>query len=123
MFFPRAMMTMTTLKTTTFSPSSVKSFASTKSKALLLRRRNAQNRNLITTVKAVVSEDKTDDTTILLPDEVKDLKLRDIISLWITQILQTYGDKPSSDNAPIVEGEIDDLVGGPIFLALYPYFR
>ncbi|CAL6315741.1 unnamed protein product [Bathycoccus prasinos] len=73
---------------------------------------------------AVVSEDKTDDdTTILLPDEVKDLKLRDIISLWITQILQTYGDKPSSDNAPIVEGEIDDLVGGPIFLALYPYFR
>ncbi|CAL6311095.1 unnamed protein product [Bathycoccus prasinos] len=73
---------------------------------------------------AVVSEDKTDDTTtILLPDEVKDLKLQDIISLWITQILQTYGDKPSSDNAPIVEGEIDDLVGGPIFLALYPYFR
>jgi hypothetical protein len=118
------MMTMTTLKTTTFSPSSVKSFANTKIKALLLRRRNAQNRNLITTVKAVVSEDKTDDdTTILLPDEVKDLKLRDIISLWITQILQTYGDKPSSDNAPIVEGEIDDLVGGPIFLALYPYFR
>ena len=118
------MMTMTTLKTTTFSPSSVKSFANTKSKALLLRRRNAQNRNLITTIKAVVSEDKTDDdTTILLPDEVKDLKLQDIISLWITQILQTYGDKPSSDNAPIVEGEIDDLVGGPIFLALYPYFR
>ncbi|CAL6309852.1 unnamed protein product [Bathycoccus prasinos] len=72
---------------------------------------------------AVVSEDKTDDTSVLLPDEVKDLKLRDIISLWITQILQTYGDKPSSDNAPIVEGEIDDLVGGPIFLALYPYFR
>lgn len=118
------MTTTTTLKTTTISPPSVKSFANTRRKALLLRRRNAQNRNLITTVKAVVSEDKTDDdTTILLPDEVKDLKLRDIISLWITQILQTYGDKPSSDNAPIVEGEIDDLVGGPIFLALYPYFR
>ena len=49
--------------------------------------------------------------------------MQDIISLWVTQILQTYGDKPSSDNAPIVEGEIDDLVGGPIFLALYPYFR
>ena len=58
-----------------------------------------------------------------LPDEVRDLKMQDIISLWMTQILQTYGDKPSSDNAPIVEGEIDDLVGGPIFLALYPYFR
>ena len=58
-----------------------------------------------------------------LPDEVRDLKIQDIISLWVTQILQTYGDKPSSDNAPIVEGEIDDLVGGPIFLALYPYFR
>ena len=58
-----------------------------------------------------------------LPDEVRDLKMQDIISLWVTQILQTYGDKPSSDNAPIVEGEIDDLVGGPIFLALYPYFR
>ena len=117
------MTTTTTLKTTTFSPKSSHSFANTRRKALLLRRRNAQNRNLITTIKAVVSEDKTDDTTILLPDEVKDLKLRDIISLWITQILQTYGDKPSSDNAPIVEGEIDDLVGGPIFLALYPYFR
>ena len=64
-----------------------------------------------------------DDEEIALPDEVKDLKLQDIISLWVTQILQTYGDKPSSDNAPIVEGEIDDLVGGPIFLALYPYFR
>jgi len=58
-----------------------------------------------------------------LPDDVRDLKMQDIISLWVTQILQTYGDKPSSDNAPIVEGEIDDLVGGPIFLALYPYFR
>ena len=64
-----------------------------------------------------------DEEEIALPDEVKDLKLQDIISLWVTQILQTYGDKPSSDNAPIVEGEIDDLVGGPIFLALYPYFR
>jgi hypothetical protein len=64
-----------------------------------------------------------EDEEVALPDEVKDLKLQDIISLWVTQILQTYGDKPSSDNAPIVEGEIDDLVGGPIFLALYPYFR
>ena len=69
-----------------------------------------------------VGEDEEDEE-IALPDEVKDLKLQDIISLWVTQILQTYGDKPSSDNAPIVEGEIDDLVGGPIFLALYPYFR
>jgi len=122
-FFPPAMMTTTMLRTTTFSSSSAESFANTRSRLKALpRRRNAHNRNLITTT-AVVSEDKTDDTNVLLPDEVKDLKLRDIISLWITQILQTYGDKPSSDNAPIVEGEIDDLVGGPIFLALYPYFR
>ena len=70
-----------------------------------------------------VGEDEDDEEEIALPDEVKDLKLQDIISLWVTQILQTYEDKPSSDNAPIVEGEIDDLVGGPIFLALYPYFR
>ena len=117
-------MTTTTLKTTTFSQKSSHSFANTRGRLKALpRRRNADNRNLITTIKAVVSEDKTDDTSVLLPDEVKDLKLRDIISLWITQILQTYGDKPSSDNAPIVEGEIDDLVSGPIFLALYPYFR
>ena len=123
-FFPRAMMTTTMLRTTTFSSLSAESFANTRSRLKALpRRRNAHNRNLITTTAVVSEDNKTDDTTVLLPDEVKDLKLRDIISLWITQILQTYGDKPSSDNAPIVEGEIDDLVGGPIFLALYPYFR
>ena len=53
----------------------------------------------------------------------EELKFRDIVSLWVTQILQTYGDKESKDNAPVCEGVIDDLVGGPIFLALYPYFR
>ena len=74
-------------------------------------------------LRAVAKPPGEEDEEVALPDEVKDLKLQDIISLWVTQILQTYGDKPSSDNAPIVEGEIDDLVGGPIFLALYPYFR
>ena len=74
-------------------------------------------------LRAVAKPPGEEDEDVALPDEVKDLKLQDIISLWVTQILQTYGDKPSSDNAPIVEGEIDDLVGGPIFLALYPYFR
>ena len=53
----------------------------------------------------------------------EELKFRDIVSLWVTQILQTYGDRESKDNAPVCEGVIDDLVGGPIFLALYPYFR
>ena len=50
------------------------------------------------------------------------LGIKDIISLWITQILQTYGDEESKDGAPVCEGSVDDLVGGPIFLALYPYF-
>ncbi len=53
----------------------------------------------------------------------EELKFQDIVSLWVTQILQTYGDAESKDNAPVCEGVIDDLVGGPIFLALYPYFR
>ncbi|EEH52833.1 uncharacterized protein MICPUCDRAFT_22138 [Micromonas pusilla CCMP1545] len=35
---------------------------------------------------------------------------------------QTYGDEESKDGAPVCEGSVDDLVGGPIFLALYPYF-
>jgi hypothetical protein len=51
-----------------------------------------------------------------------ELGIKDIISLWITQILQTYGDEESKDGAPVCEGSVDDLVGGPIFLALYPYF-
>jgi hypothetical protein len=48
--------------------------------------------------------------------------IKDIISLWVTQILQTYGDEESKDGAPVAEGSVDDLVGQPIFLALYPYF-
>ena len=32
------------------------------------------------------------------------------------------GDEESKDGAPVCEGSVDDLVGGPIFLALYPYF-
>ena len=51
-----------------------------------------------------------------------ELGIKDVISLWITQILQTYGDEESKDGAPVCEGSVDDLVGGPIFLALYPYF-
>ena len=97
------------------------------------RRRRGTNWNLLSSSSSSSSSSALravakppsgeEDEEVALPDEVKDLKLQDIISLWVTQILQTYGDKPSSDNAPIVEGEIDDLVGGPIFLALYPYFR
>jgi len=73
-FFPPAMMMTTTmLRTTTFSPSSAKSFANTRSRLKALpRRRNAHNRNLITTTAVVSEDNKTDDTTVLLPDEVKD---------------------------------------------------
>jgi cytochrome P450 len=51
-----------------------------------------------------------------------ELGIKDIISLWVTQILQTYGDEESKDGAPVCEGSVDDLVGAPIFIALYPYF-
>ena len=59
-----------------------------------------------------------------IDDELRarELGIKDIISLWVTQILQTYGDEESKDGAPVCEGSVDDLVGGPIFLALYPYF-
>ena len=63
------------------------------------------------------TEEELDDN--FKPNE---LGIKDIISLWITQILQTYGDEESKDGAPVCEGSVDDLVGGPIFLALYPYF-
>lgn len=48
---------------------------------------------------------------------------QDVVSLWVTNILQTYGDAESADGAPVAEGVVDDLVGGPLFLALYKYFR
>jgi cytochrome P450 len=76
------------------------------------------------TIARAVREPGTDEEA--LPDDdfkPSELKFQDIVSLWVTQILQTYGDKESKDNAPVCEGVIDDLVGGPIFLALYPYFR
>ena len=40
-----------------------------------------------------------------------ELGIKDIISLWVTQILQTYGDEESKDGAPVCEGSVDDLVG------------
>jgi len=52
-----------------------------------------------------------------------EVSFKDIVSLWTTNILQTYGDAPSVDGAPVAEGELNDLVGGPIFLALEKYFK
>lgn len=53
----------------------------------------------------------------------KSVAFSDILSLWVTNIAQTYGDAPSTDNAPVAAGVLDDLVGRPLFLALYDYFR
>ena len=56
----------------------------------------------------------------------KGVTLQDIISLWVTNIVLTYGDKEQyanlQDGAVVSEGVIDDLVGGPLFLPLYKYF-
>jgi cytochrome P450 len=87
---------------------------------------SAAARDASVTRDARVRAIKSPDTEDAIPDEnfkPEELKFQDIVSLWVTQILQTYGDKESKDNAPVCEGVIDDLVGGPIFLALYPYFR
>jgi len=56
----------------------------------------------------------------------KDVKLQDVVSLWVTNIILTYGDKDKyaglQDGAVISEGVVDDLVGGPLFLPLYKYY-
>ena len=51
-------------------------------------------------LRAVETEEQIDET--FKPNE---LGLKDIISLWITQILQTYGDEQSKDGAPVCEGK------------------
>ena len=43
----------------------------------------------------------------------KEVSFGDIVSLWVTNIAQTYGDAPSTDNAPVAEGVLDDLVRPP----------
>ncbi len=57
----------------------------------------------------------------------KEVTLQDVISLWVTNIVLTYGDKEQyanlQDGAVVSEGVIDDLVGGPLFLPLYKYFK
>ena len=78
----------------------------------LIRRAGVRTRALETQTEEELDEN-------FKPNE---LGFKDIVSLWITQILQTYGDEESKDGAPVCEGSVDDLVGGPIFLALYPYF-
>mmetsp|Transcript_17906 Transcript_17906/g.61022 ORF Transcript_17906/g.61022 Transcript_17906/m.61022 type:complete len:607 (+) Transcript_17906:75-1895(+) len=50
-----------------------------------------------------------------------EVRLQDVVSLWATNIMQTYGDAESADGAPVAEGVLDDLVGGPLFLALEKY--
>ena len=56
----------------------------------------------------------------------KDVSLLDTASMWITNIILTYGDKEKyaslQDGAVASEGVVDDLVGGPLFLPLYKYF-
>jgi len=59
---------------------------------------------------------------IVAPENSK-ITLKDTISLWTTNIMQMYGDAPSVDGAPVAEGAVDDLVGGPLFLALQRYFE
>ena len=51
-------------------------------------------------LRAVETEEQIDET--FKPNA---LGLKDIISLWITQILQTYGDEQSKDGAPVCEGK------------------
>jgi hypothetical protein len=38
-------------------------------------------------------------------------------------ILQTYGDEPSEDGAPIAEGAIEGLLEGSLFLGLQDYYK
>eukprot|EP00186_Timspurckia_oligopyrenoides_P001249 CAMPEP_0182450112 /NCGR_PEP_ID=MMETSP1172-20130603/39037_1 /TAXON_ID=708627 /ORGANISM="Timspurckia oligopyrenoides, Strain CCMP3278" /LENGTH=593 /DNA_ID=CAMNT_0024647615 /DNA_START=263 /DNA_END=2044 /DNA_ORIENTATION=+ len=52
------------------------------------------------------------------------LTSRDTAQLWWTNILQTYGNLPSVDGAPKVEGSASDLLGDqPFFIALAKYFK
>ena len=56
----------------------------------------------------------------------KDVTLADIASMWVTNIILTYGDPEKyaslQDGSVASEGVVDDLVGGPLFLPLYKYF-
>mmetsp|Transcript_491 Transcript_491/g.1145 ORF Transcript_491/g.1145 Transcript_491/m.1145 type:complete len:647 (+) Transcript_491:75-2015(+) len=58
--------------------------------------------------------------------ENKDVSIVDTASMWVTNIILTYGDKEQyadmQDGSVASEGVVDDLVGGPLFLPLYKYF-
>lgn len=56
----------------------------------------------------------------------KDVSFKDIASMWITNIILTYGDPEKyaslQDGSVKSEGVVEDLTGGPLFLPLYKYF-
>ncbi|CAN8071312.1 unnamed protein product [Agarophyton chilense] len=51
------------------------------------------------------------------------LSLRDTVDVWLDNILQTYGDRPTINRAPAAEGDTSYLTGGePFFIALHRCF-
>jgi len=67
---------------------------------------------------------KQEDLDLIVAPEGADVKLKDIISLWTTNIMQMYGEADSVDGAPVAEGSLEDLAGeAPLFIALESYFK
>jgi hypothetical protein len=46
---------------------------------------------------------KQEDLDLIVAPEGADVKLKDIISLWTTNIMQMYGEADSVDGAPVAE--------------------
>ena len=47
----------------------------------------------------------------------------DAANVLKANILQIYGNEPSIDGAPVAEGEVEGLLEGSLFLALWTYYE
>jgi hypothetical protein len=47
----------------------------------------------------------------------------DAANVLKANILQIYGNEPSTDGAPVAEGEVEGLLEGSLFLALRTYYE
>jgi len=63
-------------------------------------------------------EDETRDRSERPPP----LTLEETAMIWVRNILQTYGNVGVQDGAPVAEGSVSDITGGPLFIPLKRYF-
>ena len=72
---------------------------------------------------AAEAEEREDDPIARAPEEEVSVGPLDVLSLMTTNMMQATTGAASADGAPVAQGSLSDLQGGPLFLSLFRFYQ